>query len=180
MDTGPTSTTTTHHLMEHYALVPGETAVTFRTRHVFGLLAVTGSLRLVRGSATVDPRDRSLVAVEAVLDARSFASASTARDRVVASPRFLDSTAHPEATYRSSGVERRDGGWLVRGELTVRGVAAPVDLLVAHRAGADGGEHVTATAVVDRTRHGISVPAAMAATELHVSIDARAEHAPHA
>ncbi len=166
---------------QRYRLVPQLTSVRVQTRHVLGLLGVTGSVQLVGGSAVVDG-DGALLAVEAVLDMSSFASGSTARDRVVASPRFLDSGAQPHATYRSTDVQRRDGGWLVHGELTVKGTSAPLDLRVEHpreTGGTGGPERVLATAVVDRTRYPITVPTAMAARRLRIAVDARIELTPH-
>lgn len=172
---------TTPGATRRYQLVPQQTAVRFRTRHVLGLLAVTGSVGLLQGWASVDPEDGSLLAVEAVLDMAGFDSGSAARDRVVASPRFLDSAAHPQATYRSTGVERRGDGWLVHGELTVKGTSAPLDLEIARPDGPGGRiERVVATAVVDRTRYPITVPAAMAARLLRITVDARVRSAPSA
>ena len=154
-----------------HRLVPEETTVRFTTRHLFGLSGVAGSVRLVRGHVVVDA-DGALLGVEAELDMASFDSASSARDQAVASPRFLDSKAHPVATYRSLDVERRTGGWLVHGELTARGTAAPVDLLV-DDAAPEGTVH--ATARVDRVAHGITIPTAMAARHLQVDITTRGE-----
>lgn len=167
---------TTDAMVQRYELVLPQTEVRFRTRHVLGLFDVTGSIRVRSGFATVNPRDGSLLTVEAVLDMQSFASASHSRDRMVASPRFLDSDAHPDATYRSSSVQRGQDGWLVDGDLTVKGMTAAVELQVQSFEGPGLGDspRMTASAIVDRTRFGITVPSAMVARNLLISIDTRA------
>ncbi|WP_432491066.1 YceI family protein [Kineococcus gypseus] len=158
-----------------HRLVPGGAQVRFRTTHLLGLGRVAGSLRLLDGHVLV-AADGTPLEVVAELDTASFDSGSRARDRAVASPRLLGSAAHPRATYRSSRVQPRPGGWLVHGTLTVKGVGAPVDLLV-EAPGAGGGEHpdgtvrVRAGARVDRRRHGIAIPAALAGRFLDVDLD---------
>jgi len=167
------STTRISPTEQHLLLLPQETAVRFITRHLFGLSVVAGSVRLLSGSVTV--QDRELFSIDVELDMTSFQSASRARDKVVASPTLLHVVAHPRATYRSTGVEARDGGWLVHGELTVRGIAAPVDLLVDALDPAAGGR-VHATARVDRFDHGITLPTAMAARHLQIDVTTRITH----
>ena len=152
--------------VERHPLVPDRTTVRFTTRHLFGLSAVAGTVALAGGSVT--SRDGELLGIEAELDMTSFASASRARDKAAAAERLLHVAAHPRATYRSTAVERRDGGWLVHGELTARGVTAPVDLLV--DAPDPAGGRVHATARVDRFDHGITLPTALAARHLDVDV----------
>ena len=166
--------TATHHRSttdtsstRQYHLVPPATTVRFTTRHLFGMAAVTGSVRVLEGSATTAGED--LVSIAAVLDAASFESSSRARDKVVTSATLLDVATHPHLTYRSTEVERRAGGWLVHGQLTVKGVTAAVDLLV-DRPQTTGDGPVHATARVNRFDHGITLPTAFLARYLEIDV----------
>lgn len=160
--------------VQAFRLLPEGTAVRFTTRHLFGLGRVAGSVRPVSGRMVADAASGALLSLEAELDMAAFASGSTARDRVVASARMLDSAAHPRAQYRSSAAERTASGWLVRGVLTVKGVEAPVDLHVDDLDPATATE-AHATAVVDRFAYGVAFPTAMGSRTLSVDVVARAE-----
>lgn len=157
-----------------YRLLPQSTVVAFTARHLFGLGAVSGTVRLLAGRMLADTSSGRLVSLEAELDMTSFDSSSRARDRAVLSSRFLDVGAHPTATYRAARAERTGSGWLVRGDLTVKGLTAPVDLVVADLDPATAlRAHVTAS--VDRFAYGMRFPAAFASRRLGIAIDVRAE-----
>ncbi len=154
----------------NFRLSPEHTTVTFTTRHLFGLGAVNGSVKMIGGRVALDG-DR-LVLLEAELDMASFSSASKKRDQVVASTKFLDSEANPVATYRGTKAERTSDGVVVRGVLTVKGIASPVDLRVTLFEVAPGAT-AQAKATVDRFDFGITVPTALASRNLQVSISTR-------
>lgn len=164
--------------IERYRLSPEHTAVRFTTRHLLGLAAVRGSVRLVSGMVHLERAGGQLLSLEAELDMVSFESASTGRDRAVAAPTLLDSAAHPRASFRSVDSEPSGDGWVVRGELTVKGRAAPVELVVDTSGAASGIRGVAvvhASARIDRFDYGITLPTALAARHLRVDIVAHAE-----
>ena len=162
---------------EEYRLSPERTTVAFTTRHLFGLAAVRGTVRLLAGRVVVDRAASSLVLLEAELDMSSFASASAARDRVVATPKFLDSGAHPKAFYRSHSATHRGARWVVEGELTVKDVSARVELIVDDfdPATVQVGDTVRASGRIDRFAYGITVPTALAARHLDIVIQVQGD-----
>ena len=159
-------------MTETYRLIPQRTSVRLHTTHLLGLARVVASVRLISGHAVVTatgvPQE-----VSAELDMTSFASASAARDRAVASPRFLDSATHSRAAYHATDFERRPGGWLAHGTLTAKGVPAGADLLIDVPADADpaAGVRLPATATVHRPRHRLPVPGAIAGRAVHIRHD---------
>lgn len=156
-----------------YRLDTTRSRATFTTRHLFGLGTVRGSLAVVGGQVTVgaDPAD---VTVSATLDAGSFDSASAGRDKVVMSPGYLDVGNHPQITFSSRGLLQDGGARSIRGALTVRGVAAPVELAVTRIHDEDGVVTVEATATVDRYAHGLTKGKGLAARVVQVQLTASA------
>ncbi|SMH38237.1 Polyisoprenoid-binding protein YceI [Rathayibacter oskolensis] len=163
--------------VERYRLLPAATTVLFRTRHLFGLGEVAGTVQLASGGVDVVAGTRELLSLEAELDMRTFDSGSRARDRAVAKRNVLDVENHPRALYRSTAADRTADGWLVHGSLTVKGIAAPVDLVVADL-DPDAVLEARATAALDRFAYGIAFPAFLADRALSISILARAERVP--
>ena len=168
-------TTRTH---QRYPLTATNTVVTFATRHLFGLGTVTGSMAVIAGLVTVDDVDDILIGIEADLDAAGFTTGSKARDAAVTSRRFLDAAAHPVVRFRSHRVERDGHDRLVHGELSVRGIVAPVDLRLS---GVESGTTLTIRGVarVDRYAHGMTAGRGLAARHLDIGITTTATRGEH-
>ena len=75
-------------------------AVTFRTRHLFGLAPVRGSFAIRAGTVDVaEPLADSSIYAE--IDAASFRTGNGQRDVSVRSARLLDADQYPVITFRS-------------------------------------------------------------------------------
>lgn len=161
-----------------YRIDPAASTIALTTRHLFGLAGVRGSFDVTGGRVTVDEQAgaaESKAEVEVTVDAGSVDTGNAGRDKAVRSPAFLDSEAHPNITFRSTGVGREDESWIVRGEVTARGAAAPVDLRVVELRETAGGVYVRAAATVDRYAHGMTRFKGVAARRVHLEISARAD-----
>ena len=154
-----------------YQVDPARSSASFTTRHLFGLGKVAGSLTLLDGQVTV-AADPAASTVQATLASGSFQSASAGRDKVVRSPRFLDVDRHPHVTFTSTAVIQDGPGWLVRGTLTARGAAAPLELTVTDISEDHGQVTVRATATVDRYAHGLTKAKGLAARRLQLQLTA--------
>lgn len=151
-----------------YEIDPGGSAVTFRTRHLFGLAPVRGTFAIRAGTVDVaEPLPDS--AVYAEIDAASFRTGNLARDASVQSARFLDAARHPVMTFRS---ERIDDGELT-GTLTVRGVTRPVRLTVEPADVAPRSFTVRAATRIDRTEFGVTASRGLAGRYLDLSLEVR-------
>jgi polyisoprenoid-binding protein YceI len=116
--------------MSHWVFEPGHTAAEFSVRHMM-VTHVRGHFKNVHGTLDFDPASPTSAHVEAVIDARGLWSGEPDRDTHLKSADFLDVEHYPEIRFRSGPV--RLGGAdeaVVRGDLTIRGVTRPVDLLV--------------------------------------------------
>jgi polyisoprenoid-binding protein YceI len=158
-----------------YQVDPATTTVAFNTRHLFGLGPVKGTFTLRSGSiAVAEPLPGSRVSV--CVAAASFATGNPKRDAQVKSADFLDAENHPEIIFASTGLSQTAEGWVLRGEVTARGVVAPVELRVVEVATEGDDFTVRATGTVDRYAHGMTKLKGMAGRYLTLIITARAVH----
>jgi polyisoprenoid-binding protein YceI len=94
--------------------------------HIVGL--VRGRFNKVTGtiSATKDPADCS---VDISIDTASIDTQFARRDEDLRGPDFFDVKNFPAMTYRGRGIRQTaDGGWVMDGSLTIRGVTKEVPL----------------------------------------------------
>jgi polyisoprenoid-binding protein YceI len=151
-----------------YEIDTTRSAVTFRTRHLFGLAPVRGSFAIRAGSIEVaGPVTDSRVHVE--IEAASFHTGNAMRDGAVRSPRLLDSGQHPVLTFSSGGTD----GPALPGTLTVRGVTRPVSLLVEQTAISPESFTARGTARIDRAEFGVTGYRGLAGRYLDMTVEAR-------
>jgi polyisoprenoid-binding protein YceI len=97
----------------------------------------------------------------ATIEMDSFSSGNEMRDNDVKGENFLDVANHPTMTYRSTGIRADGDGYIVDGDLTIKGVTHPVELRAELNGfGPDpyGGTRlgVSATGEINRTDYGIT------------------------
>lgn len=142
-----------------YAIDVGHSAVLFAVRHL-GLSQVRGVFGAFDGVVEIAERpEGSTVAVD--VDVASVDTRLAPRDDRLRGEDFFDVANHPNMSFRSTGVQGSGASWTVDGDLTIRGVTAPVRLDVTFEgAGVDpwGGRRIafSATGEVDRERWGIT------------------------
>jgi polyisoprenoid-binding protein YceI len=151
----------------HYDIDARHSAVTFRTRHMFGLAPVRGAFTITSGTVNVaEPLAGS--SIHAEIDAASFRTGNGQRDAAVRSGGLLDVGAHPVITFDA---ERVDGSVLA-GVLAVRGVTRPVSLTVDSVEPAASGSFTARGKVrIDRTEFGITAMRGLAGRYLELSVE---------
>lgn len=143
-------------------------AVTFRTRHLFGLAPVRGSFAIRAGTIDVEePLARSSAFVQ--IDAASFRTGNRQRDDQVRSERLLDTDRYPVITFQSEGVD----GLALPGTLTVRNVTMPVALSIDQTAARARWFNARASLRIDRNEFGVTAYRGMAGRYLDMTIDVR-------
>jgi polyisoprenoid-binding protein YceI len=159
-----------------YRMDPGRSSVEFRTRHMFGLAAVSGTMRVTSGKITLDPRVPH-ASVEATVSASSFSTGSKKRDTEVRKAKFLNAAAYSELVFRTGRLIEVQGRWTVTGKLTVRGVTKPVTLAIESVELTGQGFRARATTRVDRYAFGLTAAKGVAARYLDVVLTAAADRA---
>jgi len=153
-----------------YRVDAAGSTLTFRTRHLFGLAPVRGRFRLRSGHLTVaDPVAAS--SALAAIDAGSVDTGNAARDRTVRSGQYLAAEEFPDITFASTGLERVDGRWVLRGTLTVRGAEAPLDVHVDAARVTGSRLAVRAHTRVDRYAVGVTAMKGMAGRYLDLRLE---------
>ena len=153
-----------------YRIDAARSAITFTTRHLFGLGPVRGRFELREGEIRVtDPVHES--SARAKISAASFRTGNPSRDGAVRSPRLLDAGAHPDITFVSRRLEQARGRWVLHGLLSVRGKAHPVELLIEEAQPAGPDLRLRASVRLDRYDFGITKARGLAARHLGLRLD---------
>ena len=143
-----------------FAIDTAHTEVAAIARHLV-VSKVRGTFGGTTGTIVIgdDPLASS---VTASIPAETINTNSADRDKHLRSADFLDVENHPTIDFRSTGIVSHHGGtYVVRGELTIRGVSREVDLKVEFDgvARSPWGQEVvafTATTEFDREDFGIT------------------------
>jgi len=127
--TTSTSTTTTipGYVAGTWKIDPVHSDVSFSVRHMM-VSKVRGRFGSFEGEigTAPDPLDS---AVSASIDLSSIDTNQPQRDAHIRSSDFFEVDAHPNMTFRSTGIRPDgDGNYVVDGELSLRGVTRPVAL----------------------------------------------------
>jgi len=151
-----------------YVIDPASSAVTFRTRHMFGLGRVSGTFA-IRGGAVEVTGEPGEARCYAEIDAASFRTGNPQRDASVRSARLLDTERHPVIIFEAQRLDGTD----VTGQLTVRGVTRPAAIAVELTGAAPGGFTARGTVRVDRTAFGVTAYRGLAARQLDLIVEVR-------
>ncbi|WLW50533.1 YceI family protein [Streptomyces sp. YU58] len=110
-----------------WTIDPAHSSVSAVAQHL-GLSSVHGRFTEFGGRIEV-ARNPLASSVEAVIEAATIDTGNGTRDGHLRSEDFLDVDVHPKITYRSTGITPAgEARWTVHGDLTLHGVARPVDL----------------------------------------------------
>jgi polyisoprenoid-binding protein YceI len=102
------------------------TTVGFTARHLM-ITKVRGRFGKVEGAATID-LDRLQSNVRATIDLSSIDTGDAGRDEHLRSADFFDVATHPTMSFTSTAVKQDGDDYTLYGDLTIKGVARPVEL----------------------------------------------------
>jgi polyisoprenoid-binding protein YceI len=109
-----------------WTIDPVHSEVGFSVRHMM-VSKVRGKFNEFSGTIVTgeSPLDSS---VTATIDLSSIDTGNPDRDNHIRSADFFDVTTHKAMTYRSTGARRDGDGYLLDGELTLKGITRPIAL----------------------------------------------------
>jgi polyisoprenoid-binding protein YceI len=102
--------------------------ITFKVKHLV-ISTVTGKFKSFEGSVESDRDDFSDAKISFSAEIESIDTGNDQRDGHLKSPDFFDAANHPKLAFKSSALEaRKKGEYLLKGDLTIRGITRPVEL----------------------------------------------------
>jgi polyisoprenoid-binding protein YceI len=137
---------------------PAHTSASVSARHMM-LSTVRASLSGTSGELDFDPARPEAARIRLAIPAASVNTGDEKRDGHLRSPDFLDVDRFPYITFQSDGVRRDGDGYVVTGDLTIRGTTLPAEVRVVVNGVVDGMKGKVAgfsgTATIDRTKWGL-------------------------
>jgi polyisoprenoid-binding protein YceI len=162
---------------DDYAVDPVHSGVSFKIQHV-GLSSVHGRFNEFSGTFTIDPGDAAKCSFEMTIKAESVDTNNKQRDTHLRGPDFFNAKQFPSITFKSTSVKAIDGGYDVKGDLTMHDVTKPVTFSLKGGKTAEFPKGVKRTGysgelTIKRSEFEVGKPdfAAALGDEVHVSID---------
>ncbi len=111
-----------------YKIDPAHSTVGFSVTHML-ISDVDGKFKEYDATFVLNENDPSKSSVNATIKVASVDTENEKRDGHLTSPDFFDAASHPEITFESSSVEKKDdGNYVANGKLTIRGTTKDVAL----------------------------------------------------
>lgn len=108
-----------------YSFDKAHSFIGFKVKHT-GLIDVPGFFRDFTGEVNYDSKDVSKSSVTFKAMATSIDTGVAGRDRHLRSADFFEVEKYPELTFKSTSVQKKGKGWIVTGDLTMKGVTKSV------------------------------------------------------
>jgi polyisoprenoid-binding protein YceI len=110
-----------------WVIDPVHSHVGFAVRHMM-VTTVRGSFTSWRGKLILDKNDLTRSSVEAEIDVNSVSTQNPDRDNHLRTGDFFDAEHHPKISFKSTRIEKKGDGYVVHGDLTLRGVTRAIAL----------------------------------------------------
>ena len=110
-----------------YSFDKAHSFIGFKVRHM-GLIEVPGFFRDFTGEVNFDANDVSKSTVNFKAMVTSVDTGVAGRDRHLRTADFFEVDKYPELTFKSTDVKKKGKGWIVTGDLTMKGVTKSVSI----------------------------------------------------
>lgn len=116
--------------MSKWIIDAAHSEVGFKARHLV-VTTVSGKFTKFEGTVIADKEDFSDAKISFTADVNSINTGNEQRDGHLKSPDFFDAASHAQITFTSTGIKKKsDSDYIVKGDLTIRGITKPVELEV--------------------------------------------------
>jgi polyisoprenoid-binding protein YceI len=110
---------------DDYTLDDAHSSVSFKIQHL-GLSWVHGRFDDVAGAFAIDKDDAGKSSFSLTIKTKSIDTNNKKRDEHLSSGDFFNVAQYPTITFKSTAVKAVDGGYEVKGDLTLHGETKPV------------------------------------------------------
>ncbi len=108
-----------------YGFDKAHSSIGFRVKHM-GLVDVPGYFRDFTGSVNYDAKDVTKSTVEFTAKMTSVDTGVAGRDNHLRNADFFEVEKYPEMTFKSTKVEKKGSGYVLTGDLTMKGVTKSI------------------------------------------------------
>lgn len=116
--------------MTTWKIDPAHSEIEFKVKHLM-ITNVTGHFGQYDATVTASKDDFSDAAITFEADVNSVSTKNSQRDEHLKGADFFDAANHPKLSFKSTEVKKKDAEtFVLKGDLTIRGVARPVELNV--------------------------------------------------
>ncbi len=112
---------------QEYTVDNSHTEVGFSVKHMV-VATVRGQFNNFSGTIFFDENDLGKSSVEGVVKVASISTANEKRDEHLRSADFFDAAQYPDIVFKSKKFEKKGDGYVVYGDLTMRGVTKEIAL----------------------------------------------------
>lgn len=161
---------------DEYTIDPVHSGVTFQITHL-DLTYVHGRFNDFAGTLILDPSDPGKSSVKMTIKTASIDTNNAMRDAYLKNPDYFNATQYPTIEFVSTSVAPIDGGYAVKGNMTLHGKTKPIsfELKGGKTAEFPRGTHrigFTARFQVKRSEFGISpkTPASVLGDDVGVDV----------
>jgi polyisoprenoid-binding protein YceI len=112
---------------DQYSLDIVHSSIQFSVKHMV-ISNVKGTFDKFDGVVNYDPENIANSSVEVTIDVGSINTKDEKRDEHLRSEDFLDASKHPNISFKSNKIVKKDDGYVAVGTLTIRGVSKEVEL----------------------------------------------------
>jgi polyisoprenoid-binding protein YceI len=113
--------------VDKYAIDHPHTTVGFSVKHMV-ITSVKGKFNEFDGAIMYDENDLTKTAVTGSIAVASINTGNEKRDSHLKSEEFFHAEKHPEITFASKRVIKREDGYVMIGDLTMRGVTKEIEI----------------------------------------------------
>ena len=110
---------------DKYQIDPVHSTIGFSVKHMV-ISNVKGNFTDFSGVIYLDDKDIKNSRVEVTIKASSINTRNERRDAHLKSPDFFDAEKYPDITFKSKKIEKNDNGYVIVGDLTIKGVTKEV------------------------------------------------------
>lgn len=111
-----------------WVIDPAHSEIQFKVKHLV-ISNVTGSFDKFDAIVIANGNDFTDASIDFKADVNSINTNQTDRDKHLKSPDFFDAANHPELSFKSKSLKKKgENGFILTGDLTIRGITKQVDL----------------------------------------------------
>ncbi|MGB0136266.1 MAG: YceI family protein [Flavobacteriales bacterium] len=107
---------------KEYTLKLDEATVAYAFPHE----EVTGSISGLDAKITFDPTDLSASSISGTVDVSTIDTGINGRNKHLQAGTYFDADNHPKLSFKSSSIDKTNAGYVMKGDLTMKGKTLPV------------------------------------------------------